>query len=516
MPSSHWSKIPPEIVHEIARYNANDTSCLHSMSLVSKAMRFSAIEHLFSGIRFACAEDFHWWLEMVRRTPILTTIVKRVKFSQRGAWWLKENRSMVVQTHRSIRDVSQNQPSTHTELLLATIPPLIPSLPNVSVVEWEYFYDLLGKSDLVAPCVSMGPTYLGLDLTMVVAYMALLPNVQTLCLKDMSFNGLLSFTNFVVVCGNLKALSVVKTIVDVEYIESEHESDSDSPSDVGISAGLRRDRLQLGPIKAELQDLAVTECAYTIGEKYLIHLAENSSPSLKSLSFGRLGHEQYDPFEDPCSLLAMEKLLSFGAPTINNLTIEPTFSAKSENTTGIVRMMGSLPSFPALEVLTIWLRANDQAAKVLNAFTAAPNLTKLIFRVFLYEEHDDENRQEFNKILRKVFPWGGAGSESMKTVLTRKFPSLQKIGFHFCAPRDSNMQFRRGFRWSRAEQLKWRLKKTGADVEEYLEVEWLDVEDDYRPVVYNKANGKPPWTVVRREWERDPPTEASDQWEPDR
>ncbi|KAJ7669311.1 hypothetical protein DFH06DRAFT_1468931 [Mycena polygramma] len=403
---------------------------------------------------------------------------------------------MVAQTHRSIHDVPKNQPPTHTELALATMPPLIPSLPNVSVVEWEYFYDLR-------------------DVKMAVAYMALLPNVQRLCLKNMSFDGLQSFTNFVVACGNLKALSVVETVVDVEYDESDNESDSESDSDVGTSAGRRRDRLQLGPINlTELEELAITECAYTPGEEYLIHLVEHSSPGLKTLSFGRLGHIHYDKFEDPCSLLAMEKLLCFGAPTISNLIIEPTFSAKSDNI-GIVRMMGRLPSFPALEVLTIWLRANDQAAKVLNAFKAAPNLTKLVFRIFLYEEDDRENRQEFDKILRKVFPWSGADSESMKTVLTRKFPSLQKIGFHFCAPRDSDMHFRRGFRWSRAEQLKWRLKKTGADVEEYLEVEWLDVDDDYRPVVYNKANGKPPWTVVRKEWESDPPAEASD-WEPDR
>ncbi|KAJ7669388.1 hypothetical protein DFH06DRAFT_1468998 [Mycena polygramma] len=508
MPSSHWSKIPPEIACEIIGHNANDVPCLRAMSLVSTTMHSLAIEHLFSVIHFACAEDFPWWLDMVRATPVLANSVKRVKFSQPDKSWLE--------SHRRLHDVSKNQPPTHTKLALATIPPVIPSLPNVSDVEWEYIFDLR-------------------DLKMVVAYMALLPNVQKLSLKTMSFNGLLPFINFIVACGNLKALSFVETAVDEEYIEPDYESDESSnsesdsdgsiasggdetsnfepDSDGNIASGLRGDWLQLGPIiLTGLEELAVSKCAPTHWggrEEYLIHLVEHCSPGLKSLTFASLGNEEPETFGDPCSILAMEKLLRFGAPTITNLVIEPTLS----DDVRITEMMRRLPPFPALEVLTIWLRANDHATQMLHAFAPAPNLTKLVFRIIFCHEYIGENHEEFDDILLTLFP--RSGSKLMKTVLAQKFPLIQKVGFHFCVPHDSDIHFRRSFRWSRVEQLKWRMKKTGADLEEYLEVQWLDMDNDCRPVVYNKTNGKPPWTVSRKSWEEDPPTEDSD-WEADR
>ncbi|KAJ6470288.1 hypothetical protein C8R47DRAFT_1149261 [Mycena vitilis] len=510
MPTSHWSKIPPEIACEIIGHNADDVPCLRAMSLVSTTMHALAIEHLFSVIHFACAEDFLWWLDMVRATPVLATSVKRVKFSQASTWWLK--------SHRRLHEVSKNQPPKHTELALATVPPTIPSLPNVSDVEWEYFFDLR-------------------DLKMVVAYMALLPNVQKLSLKTVSFNGLLPFINFIVACGNLKALSFVETTVDEEYIESDYESDessnSESDSDGSIASGghktsnfepgsdsnntsrLRGDWLQLGPINLTgLEELAVSKCVSSHGggrEEYLIHLVEHCSPGLKSLTFASLGNEEPESLGDPCSISAMEKLLRFGASTITNLVIEPTLS--SRDGARLIEMTRRLPPFPALEVLTIWLRANDQAVEMLNNFPPAPNLTKLVFRTTLCHDYIDDNHKEFDDVLLTLFP--RSGPKLKKTDLTQKFPFIQKVGFHFCVPHDSDIHFRRSFRWSRVEQLKWRIKKTGADLEEYLEVQWLDMDDDCRPVVYNKKNGKAPWTVARKSWERDPATEGSD-WEADR
>ncbi|KAJ6572129.1 hypothetical protein B0H19DRAFT_1132670 [Mycena capillaripes] len=453
MPFSAWSQIPPEIAHEIAGHNANDVPSLRAMSLVSRTMRFLAIKHLFSIIHFACPEDFPRWFDMVHRTPTLVTIVKRVKFSEPHYFWLKY--------HRSPPGFSENQPPSARKLAIAPIPPIIPPLPNVSVVEWDS---------------------VGFKLKMAVEYMALFPNVQQLHLNDMYFLGLNSFTNFLGACGSLKVLSVNETFIE--------------PRD--------GDRLQPGTLNLNgLEELAITDTADLEGEEYLVHLVEHCSPAgLKVLNFGSLGHASYN---EPCSLWAMERLLRFAAPSVVNLMIEPTFFDESDNLR-IVEMVERLPTFLALNVLIIWLRDNRQAEQVLNVFGAAPNLTKLIFRICLYhEDHDD--REEFDNVMFKAFPWNG--SESMKTLLVRKFPLIQRIGFHICAPRDSHVHFRRGFRRRMEGRLKERLEQARADVGEYLEIEWLDADNDYNPVVYSKRNGKPPWTVSST-WDREPETEASD------
>jgi hypothetical protein len=77
--------------------------------------------------------------------------------------------------------------------------------------------------------------------------------------------------------------------------------------------------------------------------------------------------------------------------------------------------------------------------------------------VALYDEVDEADTEEFDKILRDLLPWRRRASESMKTVLARKFPSCQKIEFHFCIPRDSDMHFRRGLRRSRERRLRDRV-----------------------------------------------------------
>lgn len=127
-------------------------------------------------------------------------------------------------------------------------------------------------------------------------------------------------------------------------------------------------------------------------------------------------------------------------------------------------------------------------------YLEAPNLTKLVFRISLYHEDDDDHR-ELDDILREAFPW--CGSESMKTLLWRKFPLLQRIAFHFCASHDCHVHFRRGSRRRIERQLQKRLLQARANLGEYLEVEWLDADNEYNPVLYRKTNGKPPWY----EWE---------------
>lgn len=170
-------------------------------------------------------------------------------------------------------------------------------------------------------------------------------------------------------------------------------------------------------------------------------------------------------------------------------------------------MFERLPGFVALESLTLWVRPQCFAEHFINGLKGAPNLTKLVFQLVLYKEDEEGDRKEFDAILHDLLPW--QASESMKTVLTRKFPRCQRIGFHFCIPRDSEMHFRRGLRRRMERRLKDRLKETGAGITEFLEVEWLD--EKYNPVTYSKTNGKPPWKIQNRaHWYREPETEASD------
>jgi hypothetical protein len=76
--------------------------------------------YLFSSIHFACVEDFSQWLDMLR-TPMLNSVVKKVKFSDR------KKDSLRRQGLGSV-----------TELLDSTSPPVIPPLPTVHSVKWDY------------------------------------------------------------------------------------------------------------------------------------------------------------------------------------------------------------------------------------------------------------------------------------------------------------------------------------------------------------------------------------------
>ncbi|KAJ7841639.1 hypothetical protein B0H13DRAFT_2099476, partial [Mycena leptocephala] len=145
MPSA-WSRIPPEIAHEITGHCAQDMATLRAMSLVSKTTHALAIVHLFSSLHFACAEDFSRWLDMLRRTPALGKVVKKVKLSEPDQDWLRRRRQRFTST---------------TKLRDSTVPPVIPPMPSVRTVEWE-------------------PISLNAAVAMMVAYMALFPNVEKL------------------------------------------------------------------------------------------------------------------------------------------------------------------------------------------------------------------------------------------------------------------------------------------------------------------------------------------------
>ncbi|KAJ7098219.1 hypothetical protein C8R44DRAFT_748082, partial [Mycena epipterygia] len=221
---------------------------------------------------------------------------------------------------------------------------------------------------------------------------------------------------------------------------------------------------------------------------YVVELLEISPPAaLKSLSFG-VDFGACGCGLQPCAITTIKKVVELGARSVINLAIEPTFGlGDSEEflNMAVLEIFDCLPVLPTLDSLTIWLSPNYQAEGLINRLTA-PNLTTLIFRiVFNQRNYGHEyvlHSDDFNLMLETVFPWGPYVSGSMKRPLTRKFPLLRQIRFHFCAYRTSDLHSKRGLRRQIERRLKERLKETGADVEEYLELAWLD--EDYNLVTY--------------------------------
>ncbi|KAJ7243777.1 hypothetical protein C8J57DRAFT_1725959 [Mycena rebaudengoi] len=457
-----WFRIPAEIADQIAGHN--DVPSLRAMALVSKTMRSSAINHLFSFIHFACAADISFWNGMLDQTPTLGSVVKK--------------------------ELDVVYPLDGVSIL-----PMIISMPSVKVVEW---LDYSGH----------------FTLDMQIAYMALFSNLDSLHLKFVSFDSFVDFTKLLAACGRVKGLSLEYTGVGDDELESESdgdelESDSDDSDGPAPDSIVQQPRVHRVPSVFDLTELEELNVNSTeAGEDFLVRLIKQSPPArLKRLA---LGSFSYIPERQqiPCSALAMEKLLRLGAASLVHLAIQPTFPKASQNR-DFLEMFRRLPAFPELRSLTIWLGPNRQAEWMLAALAAAPNLTTITFRLTFDEGWDEEQQREgFNEVLRVVFPWGGF--ESMKTVLIGKFPLLCRVAFHFGAFRDSDIHFRRGVRRRMERRLKERLEETGADIAEYLELEWLD--EDYNLLAYSKMNGKPLWTVERHSWSREPETEASD-WE---
>lgn len=154
--------------------------------------------------------------------------------------------------------------------------------------------------------------------------------------------------------------------------------------------------------------------------------------------------------------------------------------------------------FVALESLTLWLRPGGNALTTVSIITgiSAPNLTRLVFRVVVLDE------EEFDEIFRALLPWQHASkSESMKTILTRKFPSCSRIEFLFSGVPARGMHFRREIERRLGDWLEF---ETGAGIT----VEWLD--EAYNPARYNdETTGK--WLRCEEEEEKfESEAEASD------
>ncbi|KAK7064055.1 hypothetical protein R3P38DRAFT_2822111 [Favolaschia claudopus] len=462
---STWMRIPPELVAEITRHNAHDTQSIRAMALVSKTMRSFAIEHLFSAIHFACTQDLTWWMNMVRRTPRLSLIVREVKFSDPHPDWIKRHRK-AVRARRTLRG--------------APSPPKLSVMPNVRSVTWEREAYPLEITSVVIP------------------YMALFPQVKELRLMNISFIGFDKLAALLSVCGTLRLLALSGIHVYAP------ESDDDLTSKAKAHAPPTFD---LGSVET----LQIASCGdfdpfddSGLGQlDFVSQLIDESPPTkLKSLTL----YDADDPdfaFFMPCSPVAMEKLLSLSASSLTELALMLD-TLDDDEVVEIVNKLKLLPAFPSLETLSLSL--NECVQQVLGSISAAPKLAILNLRIMLLDEYDDT--YEFCEILEETFPWVGPGSTSgsMKNDIKLKFPAIRRICFQFCVLRSSPIHFRRGVRKGMERKLRERLLKTGADIGDYLEIEWLD--ERFNPAVYSRTSGKPPWMFGRAG--KEPETEASD------
>ncbi|KAF7346949.1 hypothetical protein MVEN_01447300 [Mycena venus] len=401
-----WSDIPTEITHEIAEHNADDPSTLHAMSLVSQATRLSVIKHIFSTINFQSVEAFRQWLDMLGRTPMLATVVKKVKF-----------------TNCKERDWRQRGLTrSDTPLRTYDAPPMIPSLPTVCSVEW---------------CITLHDDS---RIVMLLAHLALFPNVTKLHLGDTSFT-FCGLNKILRACGQLKSLSFrAATLAEGDWFRSEVVR--------RIPVVLPRTRGLDGSRPVRLKLLVVADFLY----------------------------EQCYPLQ------GIEQLLQFAAPSLTDLVLESKFPYTANQV---------LPAFPALESLTLWIRSYwgrmDHVIGALDAFTVAPRLTRLIFRLVLSHDGEEGVQGDFDDILGGLPRWRTSGS--LKAVLARKAPRCESAS---------------SFIWTG-----WR--RTGAGIEALVRIEWVD--EQYNPVSYS-ANGKPPWKFQRPSYyaarRGEPETESSD------
>ncbi|KAJ7794631.1 hypothetical protein B0H14DRAFT_3496789 [Mycena olivaceomarginata] len=418
---SPWSRIPPELTSDIARHNAHDADSLRAMCLASKAMRSAALEHLFSVIHFACAQDLSEWENILLRTPGLEIVVKKVKFSDPN----------LGSSHR--RKLQSPQ-----ELRHAVVPPIFSSMANVLIVEWD-----AGK----------------IDISMAVAHMALFPNMKELHLRRIEFPSFDELAMLLCACGKLRVLSL-------DYIRV-------------VPHG--KDRFKEHPPfdLTGLEELAVENC---LDLGFVVSLTKVSQPTrLSSLTC----HIWWT------AIGSLEPVFRLVTPSLVNLELHLLSTCDLE-ITRLVDSVKRIPALPTLNMLSIPLYPGmREAVHVLGALEAAPNITKLVFPIMLYRQTADSACEYFLKIIYTVFPW--AHPESMKNVLTRKFPLLQQIKFQMRVPRASTIHFRRRLRRRMERRLRSRLELIGADITEYLELGWFD--EEWNPVTYSKSSGKPHWKL---------------------
>ncbi|KAJ7044796.1 hypothetical protein C8F04DRAFT_1228546 [Mycena alexandri] len=343
----------------------------------------------------------------------------------------------------------------------AVVPPQILPMPNVRIVQWNAS---------------------SIDISMAVQHLALFPNMKELHLSNMKFNSFDDIARLLGACGPLRVLS---------FRDTDRVEDSDSDSDFEIPRAVQPANTPWTLDLTAIEELTFIDCGPE--DVFLFGLMENSWPArLKSLTFDG---------EYRCSGPEMEKFLRLVAPSLVNLAVYS--HPERDEELQVVEMFKRLPAFPALNTLSLSLDAGSHAEAAITVLGSAPLLSTIILQIPLLNEDEEDDREYFREIIGSAFPW--RKRESMKCAVTKKFPLIRRIVFHFRVPDNSPIHFRRGLRRWMERQLSERLEETREDLTEYLKVGWFDY--DLNPVEYSKTTGKPQWKLRNLP---EPDTESSE------
>ncbi|KAJ7018252.1 hypothetical protein C8F04DRAFT_1152101 [Mycena alexandri] len=328
--------------------------------------------------------------------------------------------------------------------------PMIPSIPSVRVFEYD--------GELRT-----------LDASMAMVHLPLFPNLTELRICRMSFGD-----SGQILSALLSTYPQIKVLAFSRV--SFNQLGQDDPQEF-ISFAL-----------PSLETLEVTEGSGDVEDEVLVEVIKSSRPTaIKSLNC--------DVFrwEHRCSLVAMNNLLLFASASLTHLTLNPSFLQDDE------QVLSDLPTFPALQSLTIRFTLNGSAERTLDTLRAV-NLTTLIIRLAYSSSNDARNRNRFHTSLRL---W--SNSSQVGSIL-KNFPALRRVGLQLSFSRTSVVHFRRGLRRRMERQLYGVLETIGLGKGiQLLPIEWVD--DRYQLVLYHQGNGKAPWKW--REEEPEPETEAS-------
>ncbi|KAJ7447301.1 hypothetical protein B0H11DRAFT_2082897 [Mycena galericulata] len=369
-------RIPPEILHEIVAHNRDDIPTLCNMALASKTLRAATIIHLFAAINLSQSEDFRVWSGMVVRNPKLAAkIVKEVSFDRFF------NRDRV------------GKPRMQRQSLRLRDLRSIPQMPHVRLVTCctELFID---ETPLALSCL------------------ALFPNLTELRLRA-AFKHFHSLAQVLATSPQLKALYLVETQCYSPRVNRQ------GPVSCPY-CGPTFDLTALEKLEVQCQNRA----------DFIIDMITLSPPrALKSLIIGNPAAQL------PCSTSVVNRLFRLGAPTLEDLEVEPSFYEQHYKVLAILK---TLPPFPVLHSLRIWLAPGmcvTALLQFLHALPSSPNVTSITFRTALFTTAGATQAQIENQI-RAFTETIRSLSQSpilAKTDLLQHYPRFEHLGFHFCA-----------------------------------------------------------------------------------
>ncbi|KAF7291973.1 hypothetical protein MIND_01223000 [Mycena indigotica] len=444
--ASHpWSRYPPEIKLQITLHNRGDIHTLCAMCLVSKEMRAIAIEQVFRVVSFTYAKDLEFWVDILRHTPTLSAVVRRVRFLPHEIAWF---------------GVPPQAPERDTDETIVEAIPMIPPMPNVVAIDWAL-------SDIRIQNAR--------------ALLQLCPNATELNFLTTAIDGLPLFTHLLAEFGSrLLSLSLDKVMMlDMDMNDQWEEPGLDD---------LPRETVNFDLSGVQRLSLVSAELDGTTAIEYIEHLFEMSSPrTLKEL------HLRSDPDATaiPCSLNVVASLLTQHAPSLVNLTIDPSFADT------LTELKNELPLFPLLKTLTVWLETGLSAELFINRLNA-PNLSWLFIRLDLWRgDWESGNETNLAGSIDASLPWGRLfpSIPFTRTALRARFPTLgeQSIVFQICAGRDADLHYSFLARDDARLQFVTGLMAAGSGDLAGMRVEWLDPETGYGVIEYDPITGRAPW-----------------------